>query len=162
MELQNELRRLPSVGRLLELERAQELIRAHGHELVAECMRQALDEARGAIRAGRPYSGDDDVMGMVTALVQKALEPTLRRVINATGVIVHTNLGRSLLAPAVLDNLATIASRYSNLEFDLEQGRRGSRYSAVEGILCELSGAPAAMVVNNNAAAVLLCLNTLA
>jgi L-seryl-tRNA(Ser) seleniumtransferase len=86
----------------------------------------------------------------------------LRRTVNATGVVVHTNLGRSLLSPVVMENLTAISSRYSNLEFDLNAGRRGSRYSAVEGILCELSGAQAAMVVNNNAAATLLCLDTLA
>lgn len=92
----------------------------------------------------------------------RAMALNLKRTVNATGVVVHTNLGRSLLSPGVLDHLSTISSRYSNLEFDLEKGRRGSRYSAVEGILCELSGARAAMVVNNNAAAVLLCLDTLA
>jgi L-seryl-tRNA(Ser) seleniumtransferase len=86
----------------------------------------------------------------------------LKRVVNATGIVVHTNLGRSLLAPAVLANLTEIASRYSNLEFDLAAGRRGSRYTAVEDVLCEISGAEAAMVVNNNAGAVLLCLETLA
>jgi L-seryl-tRNA(Ser) seleniumtransferase len=86
----------------------------------------------------------------------------LRRVINATGVVVHTNLGRSCLAPSVMAQLTTTAGRYSNLEFDLERGRRGSRYSAVEDLLCELSGSEAAMAVNNNAGAVLLCLDTLA
>jgi L-seryl-tRNA(Ser) seleniumtransferase len=83
-------------------------------------------------------------------------------VVNASGIVVHTNLGRSPLAAAVLDNLVEIASRYSNLEFDLAAGRRGSRYTAVEDVLCEISGAEAAMVVNNNAGAVLLCLETLA
>ncbi|MBW1694147.1 MAG: L-seryl-tRNA(Sec) selenium transferase, partial [Deltaproteobacteria bacterium] len=78
------------------------------------------------------------------------------------GVVVHTNLGRSLLADDVVENLLTIATRYSNLEFDLSKGMRGSRYGSVEDILCELSGAEAAMVVNNNAGAVLLCLETMA
>ena len=85
----------------------------------------------------------------------------LRRTINATGVVVHTNLGRSLLADDAVENLLTIASRYSNLEFDLSKGTRGSRYSNVEDILCEISGAEAAMVVNNNAGAVFLCLETI-
>ena len=88
--------------------------------------------------------------------------PNLRNTINATGVVVHTNLGRSLLAPEVVENLITIASRYSNLEYDLSFGKRGSRYSCVEDLICEISGAEAAMVVNNNAGAVLLCLETLA
>jgi L-seryl-tRNA(Ser) seleniumtransferase len=83
-------------------------------------------------------------------------------VINATGVIVHTNLGRSLLADAAVENLTAISNRYSNLEFDLPTGKRGSRYSSVEDILCEITGAEASMVVNNNAGAVLLCLETIA
>jgi len=86
----------------------------------------------------------------------------LFRTINATGVVVHTNLGRSLLADEAIANLQIIAGRYSNLEFDINAGKRGSRYRAVEDILCEITGAEAAMAVNNNAAAVLLCLDTLA
>ena len=85
----------------------------------------------------------------------------LKRTINATGVVVHTNLGRSLLADDAVENLLAIASRYSNLEFDLSKGERGSRYSNVEDLLCEISGAEAAMVVNNNAGAVFLCLETI-
>ena len=98
----------------------------------------------------------------VDRLARDLLDPRPRAVINATGIVVHTNLGRSLLAPAVLDNLDTIASRYSNLEFDLDQGRRGSRYSAVEDLLCDITGAEAGLVVNNNAGAVLIALETIA
>jgi L-seryl-tRNA(Ser) seleniumtransferase len=94
--------------------------------------------------------------------VQQAMAPNLRRTINATGIVVHTNLGRSLLAAEVIDHLVTIASRYSNLEYDLVAGRRGSRYSNVESLICEISGAEAALAVNNNAGAVLLSLDTLA
>jgi L-seryl-tRNA(Ser) seleniumtransferase len=86
----------------------------------------------------------------------------LKRVVNATGVVIHTNLGRSLLAEKAAEHVARMSSRYSNLEFDLEKGARGSRYSAVEDILCELSGAEAAIVVNNNAGAVFISLETLA
>ena len=90
------------------------------------------------------------------------MTPNLRRVVNATGIVVHTNLGRSLLSRESISNLMDLAGHYSNLEFNLSQGRRGSRYSAVEDLLCELTGAESAMVVNNNAGAVFLCLETLA
>jgi L-seryl-tRNA(Ser) seleniumtransferase len=90
------------------------------------------------------------------------MQPKLRRVVNATGVVIHTNLGRSLLAPEAVENLAGVAGRYSNLEYDLEAGRRGSRYMAVRDLLCEITGAEDAMVVNNNAGAVLISLETIA
>jgi L-seryl-tRNA(Ser) seleniumtransferase len=90
------------------------------------------------------------------------MQPNLRRVINATGVVIHTNLGRSLLAPEAVENLSVVASRYSNLEYDLDRGRRGSRYMAVRDLLCEITGAEDAMVVNNNAGAVLIGLETIA
>jgi L-seryl-tRNA(Ser) seleniumtransferase len=101
-------------------------------------------------------------MEWVKEAAAKAMTPNLKPLINATGVVVHTNLGRSLLPAEVIENLAQIAGCYSNLEYDLGAGKRGSRYSSVEDILCEISGAEAGMVVNNNAAAVLLCLETLA
>jgi L-seryl-tRNA(Ser) seleniumtransferase len=101
-------------------------------------------------------------MEWVKEAAAKAMTPNLKPLINATGVVVHTNLGRSLVPDEVIGNLVRIAGRYSNLEYDLGAGKRGSRYSSVEDILCEISGAEAGMVVNNNAAAVLLCLETLA
>jgi L-seryl-tRNA(Ser) seleniumtransferase len=105
---------------------------------------------------------DDRMMDVVKQAVNNAMAPNLRRTINATGVVVHTNLGRSLLAPEVIENLVTIGGRYSNLEYDLSIGKRGSRYSSVEDLICEISGAEAALAVNNNAGAVLLCLETIA
>jgi L-seryl-tRNA(Ser) seleniumtransferase len=105
---------------------------------------------------------DPQMIEAVKNAVHQAMTPNLRRTINATGIVVHTNLGRSLLATEVIDNLVTIAGRYSNLEYDLAAGKRGSRYSNVEELICEISGAEAALVVNNNAGAVLLSLETLA
>ena len=110
--------------------------------------------------------GDDphdtlDRLGHGTA-VAAAIRPKLRRVVNATGVVVHTNLGRSLLAEEAVANLVAVAGRYSNLEYDLAAGRRGSRYMAVRDLLCEITGAEDAMVVNNNAGAVLISLETIA
>ena len=94
--------------------------------------------------------------------LERQTRPRLRRVINATGVVIHTNLGRSPLHPSALQHLIDVSRAYSNLEYDLDRGERGSRYDHVEEILCRLSGAESAMVVNNNAGAVLLVLNTLA
>ena len=102
------------------------------------------------------------VFNKIKKSVHKMMTPNLIRIINATGVVIHTNLGRSLLADDAIENLLTIARRYSNLEFDLSKGTRGSRYSIVEDILCEISGAESAMVVNNNAGAVFLSLETIA
>jgi L-seryl-tRNA(Ser) seleniumtransferase len=128
------------------------------------CLRAAVDAARQAILKDQPEAatGMDAILAAAAAQMRSAMRLNLRRTINATGVVIHTNLGRSLLAKTALENMRTVAARYSNLEFDLAEGRRGSRYSAVEEILCELSGAAAALVVNNNAGAVLLTLDTIA
>jgi L-seryl-tRNA(Ser) seleniumtransferase len=161
------LRMLPGVDRILtSLGQRGDLLDVPKTVLV-RCARLTLDAWRKRILAGgvsAPAEGPDleTIVAQVLGRVSEEMTPNLKRVINATGIVVHTNLGRSLLAAAVLENLAGIASRYSNLEFDLAAGRRGSRYTAVEDVLCEISGAEAAMVVNNNAGAVLLCLETLA
>ena len=104
----------------------------------------------------------DEWLVMFHLAISKKLTPNFRRVINGTGVVIHTNLGRSILSQKTTDNLVQAGGYYSNLEFNLENGKRGSRYSLVEDIICELTGAEAAIVVNNNAAAVFLALNTLA
>lgn len=162
MEIQNELRKLPGVGRLLELAQVQEFLRAHGHDLVVETIRQVFDDTRWAIRSGSPCPSDEHLMDAVAAALEASLEPTLRRVINATGVIIHTNLGRSPLSEAARDAMAAAGIGYSNLEYDLVAGQRGSRYVHAEALLCRLTGAEAALVVNNNAGAVLLTLSALA
>ncbi len=128
--------------------------------------RRVLDDIRQSILSGdvsdMSVLSFETVRQRIQEELERALKPSLKPLINATGVVVHTNLGRSLLPEELFDSMFKIAVNYSNLEYDLEKGRRGSRYSHVEEILCELTGAEAALVVNNNAAAVLITLETLA
>ncbi len=118
--------------------------------------------ARQAILASQPAAGQDELVSRAASILKERLQPTLRPVINATGVIIHTNLGRALLSPAARTAMEQAARSYSNLEYDLEAGKRGSRYVHAEALLCRLTGAEAALVVNNNAGAVLLILSALA
>ena len=155
----NPLRELPSVDTLLADSEVQGLVRVHGRDLVVAAVRSTLARAREDIRAG--YEPGPFVEGVIAEL--DALRgPFLRRVLNATGVIVHTNLGRAPLAEAALERVRDVARGYSNLEYDLETGERGSRQDHVAGLLRDLTGAEAALVVNNNAGAVLLALAALA
>ena len=161
------LRQIPGVDRILEAGNGGRHFEGIPKSVLIPVIRGVIDALRATIlNSPEPFEvsrlAPESIVATVVAKAHRTMALNLKRTVNATGVVVHTNLGRSLLAARVMDHLTTISSRYSNLEFDLENGRRGSRYSAVEGILCELSGAPAAMVVNNNAAAVLLCLDTLA
>jgi L-seryl-tRNA(Ser) seleniumtransferase len=157
---ENPYRELPSVERLLSDERVLPLTARHGHEALLEMARTLLDEYRARIaREGRPPEQE-----AVEALIERAtrLEPTLRRVINATGVILHTNLGRAPLSEATVEAMVTIARGYSTLEFDLEDGARGSRFSHLQPLLRRVTGAEDGIAVNNNAGAVLLALAALA
>lgn len=130
------------------------------------CTRLFLDRVRQALLTGKPdgyvLSGRDQLLHDLEIFVRRYHRPQFSRVINGTGVIVHTNLGRSLLPLSCIEVLGGASRWYSNLELDLETGKRGSRYQHVEGLLCELTGAQSALVVNNNAAAVLLALETMA
>ena len=162
MNTQGDLRKLPSVDRLLQTERLSSLIQEHGRGLVVETTREVLELTREAIRAGAPAPSEAELAAAVARALHAALEPTLRRVINATGVIIHTNLGRSPLSQAARQYMADACLVFSNIDYDLEAGRRGSRYVHAEELLRRLTGAEAALVVNNNAGAVLLTLTALA
>ncbi len=165
--VQKTLRRLPGIDVLLSAVRGDPRLNEAPPALITRVARETVAALRGEILA-REVSDPDAVLALeavaerVGQAVVLALRPRLRRTVNAAGVVVHTNLGRSLLAEAAVERLCEVARRYTNLEYDLERGRRGSRYTAVHDLLCEITGAEAAMVVNNNAAAVLLCLETLA
>ena len=161
------LRKLPGVDHLQALTARDTFFNDIPSAVVVTAIRRVIDIKRQAILNNKPSINDKSVsdshlIDAVKQAVQVAMTPNLRKTINATGVVVHTNLGRSLLASEAVERLITIASRYSNLEYDLSAGKRGSRYSNVEELICEISGAEAAMVVNNNAGAVLLCLETIA
>lgn len=154
------LRSLPSVRLLLE--QAPHLRQAHGHAAVAGALRGALQAARAAIRAGAPPSGPEALIQRAAAALDQAARPVLRRAINATGIVLHTNLGRAPLGPAARAAVTEAMEGYCTLEFDVASGRRGERTQGVEPLLRRLTGAEAAVCVNNNAAAMLLALTALA
>ncbi len=160
------LRMLPGVDHILELVKTDPFFDNVPKSVMICSIRSVVESFRTIIIDDQQHItetklSDSVILEEVKNSVKEAMTPNLMRIVNATGVVVHTNLGRSLLAEDAVENLLTIASRYSNLEFDLSKGVRGSRYSIVEDILCEISGAEAAMVVNNNAGAVFLCLETI-
>jgi L-seryl-tRNA(Ser) seleniumtransferase len=153
---------LPSVDRVLSDERLKQLGKAYPHSLLLNLVRQHLEQSRLAIVAGNPCPTIDEIVGSICAEVCALEEPSLRPVINATGVILHTNLGRASLSREAIAAMDAVAGSYSNLEFDLDSGTRGSRNTHLEPVLRQLTGAEAALVVNNNASAVLLALTVLA
>ncbi|MEW6274274.1 MAG: L-seryl-tRNA(Sec) selenium transferase [Bacillota bacterium] len=161
-------RKLPAVHEVLQAPLVAALLTVHPRELVTDAVRSVLNRVRRQIVNGEdvPASSEDELLLFIVQEVGKEVKrqarPHLRRVINATGVVLHTNLGRAVLSSRAQQAIQMAASGYTNLELNLETGRRGSRYAAVEGIITRLTGAEAALVVNNNAAAVLLALSTLA
>jgi len=155
-------RSLPSVSRLLAHRRIRLLASRMANDSVAELVRQQLQEARRAIAAGHECPPTEVLVESVLARAELLLQPTLRPVINASGVIIHTNLGRAPLSPEATAAMEAVSQGYSNLEFDLTEGERGHRLVHLEALLCQISGAQAAMAVNNNAGAVLLALTVLA
>jgi len=159
--------KIPGVDRLLLSPGITEVSATQPRNLLLKAINLVLEEIRTRIQAGDIIKEDPDLsLETLSNLVVKRLEsisqPSLKAVINATGVVIHTNMGRSILPEKVLKKFRPLAGGYSNLEYDLDKGKRGSRYSHVEEILKELTSAEAATVVNNNAAAVLVALDTLA
>lgn len=156
---------LPSVDRLLRAEPLIALIEAHGRQPTTNAIREVLAGMRAALANGDGETatpGEADIAALVATRLLRAEAPTLKRVFNLTGTVLHTNLGRAPLAAEAIEAMTEAARGASNLEFDLASGRRGDRDSHLEDLICALTGAEAATVINNNAAAVMLVLNTLA
>ena len=158
----NTLRQIPSVDRLLGHPYAEELIVTYGRQWVTQVIREVLSQMRGNLVEGQTLPNENELLEQVAARLQTQAQPTLRPVINATGVLIHTNLGRAPLSKAAIEALEAVAGGYSNLEYDLAAGKRGKRDLHAEAYLTRLTGAEAALVVNNNAAALLLVLSALA
>lgn len=159
------LQDLPSIDKLLRLPATQALIATHGHTLVADHARHLLEQLRTQIKVNalpvQEIQPESLTLKLQTA-IDARLTPRMQRVINLTGTVIHTNLGRAVLPETAIRHLTTMMEGPNNLEYDLTSGGRGDRDSIVEGLLCEITGAEAATVVNNNAAAVLLSIAALA
>ncbi len=159
-------RHLPSVDAVLSALSGDKDMESLPRPLQRDLVNGFLDLCREEIKSGviteESALGMDVLLPRITAYIRVQARPHFRRVLNATGVVVHTNMGRSLLAKEAVDAVVEACAHYSNLEFDLATGERGSRYSHVEKILCDITGAEAALVVNNNASAVFIMLETLA
>jgi len=160
-EIQEQLRKLPSVDALLHEPVVESLAQQHGHDLTTSAVQDTLATVREAVLGGEPCPEMADLAQDVADRLSALLQPSLYPVINATGVIIHTNLGRAPLSQAAQEAMRD-SSAYTNLEFDMGMGRRGSRYVHAEDLLRRLTGAEAGLVVNNDAGAVLLILSALA
>ncbi len=159
---QNRFRDLPSVDRLLSDERIVKLYDTFPREVVVGIIRSYLAEVRRNKTSGVNVPGQSEIIEAVVVRARNLMKPGLKRVINATGVILHTNLGRAPLSERAIAAMTAVSRGYNNLEFDLASGERGSRHTHIEPLLCQLTGAEAGLVVNNNAAAVLLGLAAIA
>ncbi len=160
----NLLRKIPKVDSILESSGFKALLAEFPEPVLKDALREYLDSLRLEIRNGRKsmVPGIDEIVEEISRRAQVLVEPRLKRVINATGVIIHTNLGRSVLAEEAVKAIMKVATGYSNLEYDLEKGIRGSRHDHCTSVLKRLTSAGDSLVVNNNAGAVFLVLNTLA
>ena len=159
---QEQFRLLPSVDELLHSASGQQLVQRFSRTMTLEAVRASISHARAQIRQGASCPSSDEILTVAEHILDVSQRPNLQSVINGTGVIINTNLGRSPLSQEALQAVQRVAGGYSNLEYELDAGERGSRHSHVSSLLCELTGAEAALVTNNNAAAVLLALSALA
>ena len=157
----NTPRQLPSVHVLLRQQDVKLLIKDHGTLLVTKCAQKVLTKARSQILSGKT-TGFEVILKNLWEETTLAVQPSLRPVINLTGIVLHTNLGRAALPEAAIHAITDVSRGACNLEFNLETGKRDDRYKHSEALICQLTGAGSALVVNNNAAAVLLILNSLA
>jgi len=160
--MNTEYRKLPGVEQVISHADLTGFQRAFIHTVLVDIVREALERARQSIAIGNPCPELEEIVQSVSERLRILTIPGLRPVINASGVLLHTNLGRAPLSMEAAQAMIPVATGYSNLEFDLEKGRRGSRHVHIEDILCQLAGAEAALVVNNNASGVLLGLSALA
>ena len=159
-----DLRSLPSVDKLLKSQTSAELVASYGRPLVLDALRTILDEIRAAYADDntKPIPPAATLLVLAGSRLERWTQPTLYPVINATGVILHTNLGRAPLSPATIKAMESVARSYSTIEFDMSNGKRGSRLIHAESVIKRITGAEAAVVVNNNASAVMLILSALA
>ena len=163
METNEKLRALPSIDKLLTAVVHEQEIMQYPRELVTACLRQAVADARGALLAGQENSTSQEaIVEQAKVLLKSCSQTSLRQVINASGVVLHTNLGRAPLSRQARDCVTAVMEGYSTLEYNIGTGGRGTRYAHVVKPLCQLTGAEDALVVNNNAAAVLLVLSAMA
>ena len=159
------LRHIPSVATVKQSPGVAELLRELSDEFVTDVVREVIEEIRNAHKTVEVDARPIELEAVVTEVVNRTharLRPPLRRVINGTGVVIHTNLGRSILGEKTVSAITDAAAHYCDLEIDLKAGERGHRDSVIEALLCRLTGAEAATVVNNNAAAVMIALDTFA
>ena len=155
------LRQLPSVNDLLKVQSVDELIGLYSYDRVKEALQQAIDQVRQSILSGDKVDiHDAAIIDEASQQLETLKSSSLKSVINATGTVLHTNLGRALLSEDAIDAMVQVARGYNNLEYSIESGSRGTRYEHIEQIITELTGAESALLVNNNAAAVMLMLTT--
>ena len=157
------LENLPSVDEILKSDQGTEWLNLYPRRYVLQGIRELIDSRRKMILEGSIADlSEESLMPEIASAIERFSSFSLKPLINATGVVIHTNLGRSILSEKIIENIRRVSESYSNLEYDIDKGKRGKRYTHIKRILREVTGAEDALIVNNNAAAVLLSLNTLA